>query len=117
MVNSNAKGGVGERELAEKIRSYDFEARRSQQYEGTADSEDLKHNIENVHIECKYAAWISLYKALQQAITDMGPNKIPVVAYRQIGKNIPRRPWVAIMLMDDFLDMQKELIAYRKADR
>jgi len=122
---SREKGASGERELARELsRLFGVEARRGCQYHGgpgryerrrvgatapgreetgtkTTDvlmnpgEPDVVADIPDVHIECKRTERLRLYEALEQAIADAG-EKVPVVVHRQ-----NRRPWVAIVRLDD----------------
>ena len=56
MTNSKRKGKRGELELVKLLKSLGFhDAKRSQQYKGTADSCDVEcsDTLPNVHFECK----------------------------------------------------------------
>ncbi len=95
---SRNKGKRGERELAQELRRLGFpEARRSQQYCGSATSADVI-GVPGLHLEVKRTESLSLYTALDQAIQDSeGSSDIPVVVHRRNNK-----PWVAILPLDDF---------------
>lgn len=100
-MNSRVKGAAGERELAAFLRERGFEARRGQQFKGGADSPDVVcEALPGVHLECKRVERGQLYAWLGQAIQDAGPDKMPVVAHRR-----NRREWVAIMRLEDLLEM------------
>ena len=94
---SKAKGKRGERELAAELgRVLGVTARRGVQFQGSPDSPDVVTNIPNVHFECKRSERIRLYEALEQAVSDAGTSKVPVVCHRQNNK-----PWVVIVRLDD----------------
>ena len=94
---SKAKGKRGERELAAELgRVLGVTARRGVQFQGSPDSPDVVTNIPNVHFECKRSERIRLYEALEQAASDAGAEKIPVVCHRQNNK-----PWVVVVRLDD----------------
>jgi len=101
-INSRAKGAAGEREFANYLREHGYEARRGQQFSGGADSPDVI-GLPGVHHEVKRVETFSLYPGLEQAIGDAGAGSMPVVAHRR-----NRKPWVAILLMDDFLKLYSE---------
>ena len=104
MTNSNRKGKAGEREWAKYQRERDIEARRGQQYSGGTDSPDVVSEFAWMHQEVKRVEALSVYKAMEQAIIDGGENKVPIVAHRR-----NRKPWLVIMLADDFLRMAKQI--------
>lgn len=100
MINSRAKGKVGELELAAFLRERGFDgARRGQQFRGGGDSPDVI-GVPGCHIECKRVESGNLYTWLDQAERDKAPGLIPVVAHRR-----NRREWVAILPLDDFLSL------------
>ena len=95
-AKSRRKGKRGELEVAAEIRRiFRTEARRGRQYRGTDESPDVLTDIHGVHIEVKRTEALRLYEALEQAIGDAG-EKVPVVLHRA-----NRRPWVAIVRLDD----------------
>lgn len=98
-INSNNKGKVGERELAEFLRSRGIEARRGQQFSGGEGSPDVVHDLPNVHIECKRVEGGNLYRWLDQAMRDAG-EKVPVVMHRR-----NNREWVAILPLDRLIEL------------
>jgi len=105
MVNSRAKGARGERELAKILTDGGFPARRGQQFHGGAESPDVVcESLSHLHFEVKFVEQFNLYAAMQQAIDDAGETKAPVVVHRRKGKD-----WVAIVRLEDFLEMQKRL--------
>lgn len=99
-INSREKGCRGERELAAYLRDRGFEAIRGQQHAGGADSQDVKHNVPGVHIECKRVERGNLYDWLHQAQRDAGPGNTPVVMHRR-----NKKEWVAILPLDDYLTL------------
>ena len=100
-INSNSKGKVGEREVAELLRDYGFEARRGQQYSGGGDSPDVVSNL-GLHIEVKRTEALNLYKATEQAKEDSGGTQY-VVFHR---KN--KKDWVAIMDANEYLWIMRD---------
>ena len=104
---SRTKGKGGERELAAELtRLLGCAARRGVQYSGGPDSPDVVIDIPGLHIECKRKERLSLYAALDQAERDAGEQKLPVVMHRS-----NRRPWVAIVRLDDLMTLAKTLVA------
>ncbi len=103
-LRSRNKGKRGEREAAAELqRLFNVEARRGRQFQGGDDSPDVVVDIPDVHFEVKRAEEFRLYNALAQAAEDAGP-KIPVVLHRQ-----NRKPWVAIVQLDDLPQLAVQL--------
>ena len=95
-AKSRRKGKRGELEAAAEIRRvFRTEARRGRQFQGTDESPDVLVDIPDVHFEVKRMEAFRLYEALEQATEDAG-SKVPVVLHRA-----NRRPWVAIVRLDD----------------
>ena len=95
-AKSRRKGVRGELEAAAEIRRlFRTEARRGRQFQGTDESPDVLAEIPNVHFEVKRVEALRLYDALAQAAEDAGDG-VPVVLHRA-----NRRPWVALMRLDD----------------
>lgn len=107
-INSRTKGKQGELELAKYLREHGYgEAKRGQQFKGGSDSPDVT-GVPGVHLECKRTEALRLYDALAQAQRDAAPGAIPVVAHRP-----NKRAWVAILSLDDYLLMVRELEVLR----
>lgn len=105
MINGKRKGAAGERELAAFLRERGFEARRGRQFKGSADSPDVVcEALPLCHLECKRVERGQLYDWLAQATRDAGEGKVPVVAHRR-----NRQEWVAILRLDDLLEMMRWL--------
>lgn len=103
---SRDKGKVGEREVAARLRAAGFrDARRGVQFQGGADSADVT-GVPGHHMEVKRTEKLNLWGALEQAkrdaATGTGKAKAPVVVHRS-----SRRDWVAILPLDDFLELVK----------
>lgn len=102
MTNSRAKGAAGEREVRDVLRRHGFDdARRGQQYCGANGDADVV-GLPGIHIEVKRVEQLRLESAMQQSRADAKVGEIPIVVHR---KN--RGKWMAIMDMDDFMDMYK----------
>jgi hypothetical protein len=93
---SRRKGKRGELEAAAEIRRlFGTEARRGRQYRGTDESPDVLTDIPGVHFEVKRVEAFRLYGAVEQAVEEAG-DQVPVVLHRA-----NRRPWVAVVRLDD----------------
>jgi hypothetical protein len=104
-LRSRNKGKRGEREAAAEIRKlFRIDARRGCQFSGGDGSPDLVTAIEGVHFEVKRAETLRLHDALGQACADAGPERIPVVLHKA-----NRRPWVAIVRLDDLPQLAAQL--------
>jgi hypothetical protein len=113
-MNSKQKGKRGELELSAFLREHGFgSARRGVQYAGGADSPDVV-GVPGVHLECKRVEALSLYDAYAQACRDAAPENTPVVAHRRNGKPHHPLPWLAILSLDDYLLLVRELDALRR---
>jgi len=62
-INSRAKGGSGEREWANLLKSYGIQARRGQQFKGTKDSPDVETELKHLHFEVKRVEKLNISKA------------------------------------------------------
>lgn len=100
-MNSRSKGAAGERELAQILRAYGFEARRGQQFSGANGDPDVV-GMPGVHIECKRVERLNLYEAMAQSINDARIGETPVVMHR---KN--REEWLVSMRLGDFIKLYR----------
>lgn len=107
-MNSRNKGKEGERELAKKLRSYGYDARRGQQYCGIKGDADVV-GVEGLHIECKRVETIRDEKALQQAERDARKGEIPIVMYRRNYEE-----WKVCLRLDLFIAIWSELSAKQR---
>lgn len=98
-INSRAKGAAGEREFANFLRSYGYDARRGQQYNGL-DGEDVVSELP-YHFEVKRVERLNIYDAMEQSVRD-AKDKVPVVAHR---KN--RKGWLITMRAEDWIKLVK----------
>ena len=107
-VNGKRKGKCGELELARKFREHGYNARRSVQYNGKEeDGQADLLGLPGIHIECKRTERLNIYDSVNQAKRDCeGKQQIPVVFHR---KNYCE--WLAIMPLDDFMNLYREFEA------
>jgi Holliday junction resolvase len=96
-LNSRTKGKVGEREWAEFLRLYGFDARRGQQFSGGNESPDVVCDGLPIHWEVKRVQNLNLAAAYAQARRDAPQDKAPIVAHR---KN--RGEWMVTLSAADF---------------
>ena len=99
---SRDKGARGERELANILKSYGYEARRGQQFCGLNGDADVV-GLPGVHIEVKRTERFKLYDAMEQAERDAREDEIPAGVTRKKKKN-----WVGCMGLEDFKGMYRE---------
>lgn len=98
------KGKRGEREAAAEIRRlFGVEARRGRQYQGGDDSPDVVSAIAGVHLEVKRTEALRLHGAIEQAAAEAG-QKVPIVLHKA-----NRRPWLAIVRLDDLPRLATQL--------
>lgn len=100
-MNSRQKGARGERELAELLRAYGYEARRGQQYCGSNGDADVV-GMDGFHIECKRVEQLNIYKAMEQSERDAREGEIPIVCHRK-----DRKGWLVTIRFDDFMGVIK----------
>ena len=95
---SRDKGKTGEREAAHKLSQLlGVRFHRTAQHKGNHNAADIdSDNGTRLHLEIKRSERLRLYDALDQAANDSGADDVPVVLHRP-----NRRPWVAIVYLDD----------------
>jgi hypothetical protein len=114
-MNSREKGARGERELANYLRQFGFDARRGQQYCGANGDADVE-GLPGIHIECKRVEKMDVNSWLQQAEDDSyadslkhGFKVIPAVFHRQNAD--PKKPtkgrWKVTLFAEDFIELVK----------
>jgi len=101
-MNSRTKGANGERELAQVLREYGFNARRGQQFSGANGDPDVVTDMENLHIECKRVERLNVDTAMEQSVKDARDGEMPVVMHR---KN--RKAWLVTMRLEDFIKLYR----------
>ena len=111
-MNSRTKGKVAEREIANILKGYGYDAHRGQQFSGLNGDADVI-GVPGIHIEVKRRERFEDEPSLQQAECDARKGDIPIVFYRR-----SREKWKALMRMDmlmliwnELSDLQKHNIA------
>jgi Holliday junction resolvase len=98
-LKSKTKGKVGEREVAELLREFGYNARRGQQFAGGGDSPDVVSDLEGFHIEVKRTGkQTDVFAALDQAKRDRKPGEDALVFHRKNNKD-----WIIAMDAREFL--------------
>ena len=97
-MNSRQKGASGERELANILKTYGYEARRGQQFSGANGDADVV-GLPGYHIECKRVERLNIDSAMEQSIKDAREGEVPIVCHRR-----NRKEWLVTMRLTDFLD-------------
>lgn len=84
MVNRQKKGAAYERHVSSLFRTYNYNARRGQQYCGANGDADVV-GVPHLHIECKAHenGHGKLYEWLDQAKRDAREGEIPVVIHKR----------------------------------
>ena len=100
-MNSKAKGGRGERELAHVLQGYGYNTQRGQQFQGGVDSPDVK-GLPGIHIECKRVENLNIHKAYAQAERDADGQAIPAVFHRR-----NREVWMVTLSLNDFMEIYR----------
>lgn len=103
MINSKKKGNAGERELANILKEYGYNCRRSQQFCGKGGESADVIGLPFIHIECKRVEKLNIDEALNQAKRDCKQGKTPAVFHR---KN--RTNWKVTLDLDDFMKIYGE---------
>ena len=96
-VNSKQKGAAGERELANLLKEYGYDTKRSVQYNGKDGQADVI-GLPHIHCEVKRVEKLNLYNAMDQAKRDAKNGDLPAVFHR---KN--RCNWMVSMELKDFM--------------
>ena len=107
---SKNKGRCGEREFAIECGWLldDPSMRRGQQFQGTPESPDVVgDSLPGVHFEVKRCESLSIYKAMEQAVEDAGPGKVPVVVHRRNNQK-----WLVVLRMEDVLAFTNAIMAW-----
>ena len=103
MINSKQKGNRYEREIANILKEYGYDARRTAQYCGKTEESSDVVGLPGFHIECKhYKVKAFDYKWLQQAENDC-KNNIPIVVHKT-----DRHENLVTMTLENFLKIIKE---------
>ena len=98
-MNSRQKGARGERELAEKLREYGYEARRGQQFSGANGDADVV-GFPGYHIECKRVERLNIEEAMAQSVRDAREGETPIVCHRR-----DRKEWLVTIRLKDFMEV------------
>jgi Holliday junction resolvase len=102
-INSREKGKRGERELAAFLNAAGHNTRRGQQFKGGPESPDVV-GLPGFHLEVKRTESLSIYKAMDQAISEAAPGNIPLVMHKR-----NRKDWLVVLSLKDFLSMLGKL--------
>ena len=104
MTNSKAKGKRGELSVVHILKDHGYtDARRTQQYCGSADSADVV-GLPGFHIEVKHQERMQLYDWYAQSVRDSsGSEDIPIVVHRKNNAD-----WLVSMSFEDFLRIVKD---------
>lgn len=100
-MNSRNKGKAGERELANKLRTFGYDARRGQQYCGISGDADVR-GLPGIHIECKRVEKLNIDNAMEQSVNDAKYGEMPAVFHRKNNKE-----WLVTMTLRDWMDLYK----------
>jgi Holliday junction resolvase len=105
-LKSKSKGKLGEREAAELLREFGFNARRGQQFSGSPDSPDVVSDMEGFHIEVKRTAkQTDLFAAIEQAKRDRKEGEDALVFHRK-----DKKDWIVAMDAREFLRLANKYV-------
>ena len=108
-MNSRTKGAKAEREIANILKGYGYDAHRGVQYSGLNGDADVV-GVDGIHIECKRCQQVRDEDFLKQAERDARKGEIPTVWYRR-----NREEWKVLMRSEAFLLIWGELTDEQKA--
>lgn len=102
---SRNKGKAGERELSRRLSQLlKVQAYRSQQFSGANHDGDVS-GVPGIHVECKRCESGSMYKWIEQAVSDSKADDVPVVFHRKNGKQ-----WLVICELDDLVNLARAVV-------
>lgn len=111
---SKNKGKTGERELANKLKDYGYNVRRSVQYNGKQEEgqPDLV-GLEGIHVECKRVEKLNIYNAIDQAKRDCiaaHKDELPFsnTVYPTVFHRKNNCEWLVTMRLDDWINLYRE---------
>ncbi len=101
-MNSKQKGKRGELEIANILKGYGYDCRRTAQYNGKEQGSlaDVI-GLPGIHIEVKRVERINIDVCMEQAIRDC-QGDTPTVWHRRNNK-----PWYVTMRLEDWIDLYK----------
>lgn len=108
-INSKQKGAKGERELANKLKEYGYDCRRTQQFCGKTGQADDVVGLDYIHIECKRVERLNIDEAMEQAVRDTKDDNFPTVFHRKNNKK-----WLVTMRLDDWIKIYNEYYSSMK---
>jgi len=100
-INSQKKGARYEREVAEILRGYGYEAKRGCQHAGGHDSPDVACQDFACHIEAKYVEKLNIWNAFEQSERDAPASKPACVVHRKNHKKFS----LITLRFSDFLEL------------
>lgn len=100
-MNSRQKGARGERELANLLKTYGYDARRGQQFSGANGDPDVV-GLPDIHIEAKRVEKLNIDNAMAQSIRDARDGEKPAVFHRK-----DRKQWLVTMPFTEWIELYK----------
>ena len=99
--HSRGKGSGYEREIANYLKSFGYDAKRTGQYQSqTGNAAPDVSGLPGFWIECKRMKNIAIHKWMQQAIDASNLDDIPIVVCRGDNKES-----LVVIDLDDFMDV------------
>lgn len=96
---SRAKGGAGEREVVQILRTHGWpDAKRTSDGSGQQGRGDIANGPDATHLEVKRQETIKVGEWWRQAEAEAATGCLPVVVFRR-----SRMPWLAVVELDELL--------------
>lgn len=92
------KGKRGEREVANILKEYGYDAHRGQQFSGKNGDADVV-GMDGYHLEVKFQETTKVWDWYTQSRMDARVGEVPIVVYRR-----SRSPWMVTLSLEDFLE-------------
>lgn len=109
-MNSKQKGKRGELELANKLKEYGYNCRRTAQYNGKElGSKADVIGLDGIHIECKWVEKLNVTEAMKQAVRDCKGDELPTVFHKK-----SREPWLVTMRLTDWIELYRYKEAFER---
>ena len=111
-INQREKGIRFERQLANKLKEYGYDCRRTAQYCGKTEESSDVVGLPGIHIEAKHQEKMRLYDWMKQAANDAKESgNLPAVFHKKNNEDV-----LVTMRLDDFMKIYQPHIAIDKEE-